>query len=394
MSAIAGRLNFDGAAIDPIYTVALGKVLARTGPHGEPNVHSLPGISMLYRPNYTTTEEKLVAQPFAQDAVVATLDGRLDNRRELAGLLGYDNERSVSDVELVARAYRRWGDHFCKKLLGDYALAIWDVSRRRLLLARDPFGVKTLYLSKTTDAIVWSSTAEGLLVDPIVGSGVSDLFVASYLSGSPTLGMSPFSSIDSIRPGSLVFIEGPQIEHTTFWDVRDCIGEIRYKNDTEYEDHFLSVLRDSISCRMRANGPILAEVSGGLDSSSVACLAHTIREETDRATDFLGTVSRIGVAWADEEHYIAAVEEQLQCTCYHLQEDGTTVFSPEVDERFIAYPTPLSFFPQRRRQVKLLSEHGAGVVLSGEFGDAIFRNDESFPVELSKAFWRCLSRQT
>src|SRR5205823_5484469 len=98
MSAIAGRLHFDTAQISSAYLIRLGAALERVGPDGAASICDLPGISMVYRPHYTTEEETLTEQPFAFKSVLITLDGRLDNREELIHTFAM-RDRRVADVE-------------------------------------------------------------------------------------------------------------------------------------------------------------------------------------------------------------------------------------------------------------------------------------------------------
>jgi asparagine synthase (glutamine-hydrolysing) len=388
MSAIAGRLNLDGAPVVADYMSRLGAALARVGPDRVPTVHRLPAINILYRPFYTTEQETLASQPFVLDTTVATFDGRLDNREDLTTILVEKNRTFISDVEIATRAYLRWGVRFCEKLLGDYAVAIWDESRNRLVLARDPFGVKTLYFAKVDNSVVWCSTIDGLLSDPALGRDISDLFLASYLSLSPQPGISPFSSIQLLEPGSILVVQNGAFHSHEFWSIRDCIGTVRYDKDSEYEEHLLFVLKDAVSCRLRASGPIIAEMSGGLDSSCIACLAHAAMKEKSDLDDSFRTLSLIVPSWGNEEYFISEVENRLQCPHDRVHEDGSTVFSCDLDSEFIAYPTFLSFCPQRRRVLELASQNNARIILSGEFGDAVFRNDERFPVDLSARLWK------
>jgi asparagine synthase (glutamine-hydrolysing) len=387
MSAIAGRLNLDGAPLTTDHMSRLGAALARVGPDRMPTVHRLPTIEILYRPYYTTDEEKLVSQPFVLDTTIATFDGRLDNREDLISKFIDKDIRFVSDVEIATRAYLHWGVRFCEKLLGDYALAIWDETCKRLLLARDPFGVKTLYFARVHNAILWCSTIDGLLSVPTLGREISELFLASYLSLSPQPGISPFSSIQLLEPGSILVVQDRAVSSREFWNIRDCIGTVRYDKDSEYEEHLLFVLKDAVSSRLRASGPIIAELSGGLDSSSIACLAHAALKERGNLTNSFRTLSLLIPSWGNEEYFISQVENRLQCPHDHIREDASTVFSSSLDHKFIAYPTPLSFCPQRRRVLELAAENSVRVILSGEFGDAVFRNDESFPVDLSSRLW-------
>src|SRR5207244_1327027 len=93
---------------------------------------------------------------------VVCLDGRLDNRVDLAAALGLTHA-NTPDVALIAAGYRRWGRDCFRRLQGDFSIVIWDAFERTLLLARDPFGVCRLYYHLDRHRIVWASTPDALL---------------------------------------------------------------------------------------------------------------------------------------------------------------------------------------------------------------------------------------
>src|ERR1041384_40580 len=142
MSVQFGRWNYDGQPLPLEYLEKVSATLVPYGPDGNES-YSKGGLHILYHAFCTTKESWREKQPYVSSSgTVITWDGRLDNRldliRELQGLATVDS----TDVAIVAAAYQRWGDKCLAKLLGDWALSIWNPADRSVLLAKDAFGSK------------------------------------------------------------------------------------------------------------------------------------------------------------------------------------------------------------------------------------------------------------
>src|SRR5258708_410596 len=145
MSMAFGRWNLEGQAPAAEY---VAKVSATLGPHGPDSdeSYSSGGVKILYRAFHTTKESRRETQPHVSaSGAVITWDGRLDNRDELINELRNSLTTSSSDVAIVAAAFERWNDKCLCRLIGDWALSIWNSVNRSLILAKDPIGTRHLY---------------------------------------------------------------------------------------------------------------------------------------------------------------------------------------------------------------------------------------------------------
>ena len=147
MSGIAAILNVDGRPAEPADLVRMTDAIAHRGPDG--TGHWFDGtVGLGHVVFHTTPESHLDEQPLADETrgLCLTLDGRIDNRKELRACLEERGAelRSDSDAELVLRAYQRWGESCAEHILGDWAFIIWDKPNRRLFMARDPLGIRQL----------------------------------------------------------------------------------------------------------------------------------------------------------------------------------------------------------------------------------------------------------
>jgi len=163
MSVQFGRWNFEGQPPAPDYIEKVSAALAPYGPDSN-EAYSKDGIKILYRALHTTKESHLERQPhICPSGAVLTWDGRLDNRAYLIAELRDSLTIASTDVEIVAAAYEKRGAGCFAKLIGDWALSIWNPRERSMLLAKDPIGTKHLYYSFEKDHITWST-----ILDPLV----------------------------------------------------------------------------------------------------------------------------------------------------------------------------------------------------------------------------------
>src|SRR5260221_7054899 len=162
MSVQFGRWNFEGQAPDPDYIEKVSATLAPYGPDSN-EAYSKGGVKILYRAFHTTKESRRETQPhISPSGAVITLDGRLDNRAELIRELRDSLTVTSTDVAIVAAAREKWGVNCLARLIGDWALSIWNPVNRSLVLAKDPIGTRHLYYSIDKNQVAWST-----ILDPL-----------------------------------------------------------------------------------------------------------------------------------------------------------------------------------------------------------------------------------
>lgn len=219
---------------------------------------------------------------------VVSFDGRLDNYKELAELLGL-SASSVTDAQLILSAFERWGDACFSRLVGDWALALWSNAERALYLARDHAGVRTLYLREESGTFLWSTYLDTFLASasPL---RLSHDYVAAYLTGTPLQDLTPYEGVQSILPGHYVRICDGLVSRHAHWNSL-VASSIRYKEDAEYEEHFIELFKQAVRRRTGPGAPILGQLSGGMDSTSVICMSDHLRRSIDPEAEIIDTVS-------------------------------------------------------------------------------------------------------
>jgi asparagine synthase (glutamine-hydrolysing) len=369
MSVQAGVWNYNGKPVDRKFLAKISRELAEYGPDGETTFFD-DSVGMVYRPFHTTSESRLERQPhvFASGKVF-TWDGRLDNREELMPQLHNDLVGDHTDLAIVGAAFERWGTECFAKLIGDWALAIWDPNNRELILARDYAGIRHLFYYPKPKCVMWSTHLEPLAMcgDQFT---LCDEYFAGYLANYPEAHLTPYCEIHSVSPGKFVTVRSEKVWELPYWTFNPRL-RTSYKTDDEYEEHFRHLFRHAVRQRLRTDSPILADLSGGLDSSSIICMADKILADEGRQDVLLDTFFAFVRDEPGEEdsRYVGTVEQRRGRMGHHVELlGGKNAFAFEYS-RFVATPGLDSREDLRLAQSEIIKTGGYRVLLSGTGGD-------------------------
>jgi asparagine synthase (glutamine-hydrolysing) len=382
VSAIGGIYNFDGGRVDQAAFLALAHGLKTRAPDGGTQVHNGP-VAMAYRAFHTDRESQSQGQPLVSShGHILCWDGRLDNREELISNLRNDLSCASADVSIVMAVYLRWGSDVLPKLIGDYAFSLWDPFARSLILARDFIGPRTLFYHVAANRITWSTELAGLVKVLEGPLELNDEYVAGFLTNLPEPGLTPYTGIHAVPPGSVVTVTHGRIRTRRIWAPNPS-REIRYRSDAEYEEHFRQLFREGVQCRLRVDGEVWSELSGGLDSSSVVCMAADLIKRGECGATGLQTVSMVfdEASKCDERRYIEPVEEKIAQKGLHLREDDHRILTECGEEYVPTIPSfPSNFIAYYRTLNRTMSEAGARVLLTGRGADEVLSGGEDpFP---------------
>lgn len=198
-----------------------------------------------------------------------TADCRLDNRDELLARLGL-RDRSIADAVLIMRAYLKWGEACPTYLQGDFAFAIWDGERRALFCARDHFGVKPFYYHSTGKRFAFASEIGPILALDGVGRRLSEHQISGFLAGLPDDPQAtPYTEIFRLPERHSMTVVDRQVTLRRYWQIEPSQRPPRSDAAEEFRHLFVQ----SVENRMRGTPAVGAMLSGGLDSSSIACVA-------------------------------------------------------------------------------------------------------------------------
>jgi asparagine synthase (glutamine-hydrolysing) len=280
--------------------------------------------------------------------------------------------RSYSDTEVLVYAYKEWGNECVQRLLGMFAFAIWDKDSRLLFCARDRIGIKPFYYAINEEMLVFGSEIKAILsigdTKADVGfTGLSDYLTFQFCLGKKTL----FKNIYKLEPGHLLkakLKDGHlELETRQYWDVQYQIDEEH--DEKWFVDHLARLIEDSTRIHLRSDVPLGAHLSGGLDSSTVVCLAADMLKG-ERLSTFTGAFTE-GPQF-DETEYAKIVAKAVGAD-YHEQFFSGNEFT-DVLPKLIYYMDEPAAGPGAIPQYyvsKLAAQH-VKVVLGGQGGDELF----------------------
>jgi asparagine synthase (glutamine-hydrolysing) len=367
-----GRWNLNGEPVDRNYLEKVKHAITTHGPD-DSGSYSNGSVTILYSAFHTTKESRCESQPHVTPSgAILTWDGRLDNRAELISRLRKVLTISSTDVQIAAAAFEEWGSDCLAKLIGDWALSIWDPRDRCLFFAKDPIGTRHLYYSFDNSQVSWSTILDPLVLFAGSTFKLCEEYIAGCFSSFPAAHLTPYVGIHAVPPSSCVLLRPGVHTVCKYWDF-DPGKTLRYRTDAEYEDHFRTVFSEAVRRRLRSDSPVLAELSGGMDSSSIVCMADALIARGIAETPRLDTVSYYDDSepnW-NERPYFTKVEEKRGRTGCHIEVGAQGSFKFDSDS-FAATPTAGSSTSKAGKQfIDCMASQGNRVVLSGIGGDEI-----------------------
>ncbi len=370
MSVQAGLWFFDGRPIDEDF---VHRVSATVAPYGPDRCKEsfLGPVGLIFRAFCTTPESWLEDQPHMfGGGKVMMWDGRLDNRDELSVAIDGRLATRKTDLEIVAAAYERWGTDCLCKLVGDWALTMWDSQESTLILARDYAAVRHLYYYVAPGKIFWCTQLAPIVLLSGTKFTLNDEYVAGYIVTHPDAHLTPYREIHAVPPGAFVKVRNGKVAFYSYWTFEPK-SFVRYRTDEEYEDHYRHLFRQAVRRRLRTDSPILAELSGGYDSSSIVCMADDILVREGAAASRLDTVSHFDLKepQVDDHLYFTKVEERRGRSGFHIDAEASGL--PFVLGHPQFSPTPRGQLTDHLKQArrKIVEEGGYRVTLSGLGGD-------------------------
>ena len=286
MTALAGLWRFDGL---PDAAEGCARMLVSQevyGPHHGAQ-WSDSAVALGRRLMRVLPEDAFDRQPLigGEGRYVLVADLRLDNRDELTEALRIPapQARTLCDAAILLTAVERW----------DYAFAVWDRVRRRLLLARDPVGLRPLHYHRGQKFLAFASMPKGLHALPDVPYAADEERVAEFLALMPETGaQSFFLGIERVEPGHLVTVTANGLATRQHW--QPCRRQIVLPRPEDYSEALRDLLDKAVSCRLRGTGDVGAHLSAGLDSAAVAASAARLLAPSDRRIIAFTCVPREG----------------------------------------------------------------------------------------------------
>jgi asparagine synthase (glutamine-hydrolysing) len=390
MSAIVGLYNIDGKPANHTDVTRMLDSLAHRG-SDRTGLWSEGAIGLGHRMLWTTPESLHEKLPLVSQTgdLVLTADARIDNRDELISRLGLTDHSpgEISDSQLILAAYEKWGEDCAEKLLGDFAFVIWDRRKQTLFCARDHFGVKPFYYYFLSDRFfVFASEIKGLLSHPEVPRKLNELRVAEYLASMfDDKTITFYEDILRLPPAHSLTIDRHRMQLRCYWSL-DPSRELRLRSDDAYADGFRELFIEAVRCRLRTAFPVGSMLSGGMDSSSITCVARQLlaRDGGRRLLTFSAIFDE--VTQCDERPFISAVLAQNSLEPHYVHGDR---LSPLADLDRVLWHQDEAFYAPNLfltwNLCRLAEEQSVRILLDGFDGDTTISHGEGYLNELAHA---------
>jgi len=292
--------------------------------------------------------------------------------------------RTTCDTEVIAHAYEEWGVDCLRRFNGDFAIAIWDREREQLFLGRDRFGVRPLFLAEFDGEFCFASEAKALLRHPSAKRELDPAgLVESFMLWTTLPDRSAFVGVRELPAAHYLLVgrDGPGRE-TRWWDL-DFTEPAEARSDLDLIEELRELLNDATRLRLRADVPVAAYVSGGLDSSAIAAIARRQMDEP---------LVAFGVGFSDphfdESEYQRRIAARLGIDFHQTIVDSRSIAellprAVELSEK----PTLRTALTPLLRLSASVRDAGVKVVTTGEGADELFAGYDIFREDKVRRFW-------
>ncbi len=345
----------------------MNRLLAHRGPDGDGEwLDQRESVGLVHR-RLSIIDLSTGQQPMIdpESGCVIVFNGEIYNFIEIREQLGRDRFRTGSDTEVILRAWLRWGPRCVDHLRGMFAFAIFDPRQDQLFCARDRFGIKPFYTAEVNGVLYFASEAKALL--PFLPSCETDESgLQDYLAFQLCLnGKTLFKGVQELLPGHTLTVSHGIASTARYWEI---YYDLDFHHDARwFQERMRELLEESVALHLRADVPIGAYISGGIDSSLIAALA------SKHDNSLMGFTGRFNEgAEFDESHHARAVASQLGVTL-HERQITSQDFVSQMGRVMYHLDFPVAgpgAFPQFMMS-ELVAQHRK-VVLGGQGGDEVF----------------------
>ena len=370
-------MTSDGRPPSPNVLQAMAEALAHRGPDGVGSYH-VGDVAMMQR-RLAIIDLVTGDQPLYEPGGAALVaNGEIYNYIELREAMDGVVFSTSSDCEVPLHIYRRKGLDFADDLRGMYAIALHDPGERRLVLSRDPFGIKPLYYAETADGVAFASEPQALIAGGIVeGTPVpqarNELLQLQFTTGRETV----FAGVQRLLPGETIVVSRGRIVERRRRAALPDTGPVDC-SEAEALDVFDGIFAESVRVHQRSDVPYGMFLSGGTDSAAVLAMMARLNERPVQAF----TVGFSNTDVTDERPQARAVAKALgaEHTEVEFREADFWVLLPEIAAVMDDPAADYAVLPTYKLAATARAA-GLKVILSGEGGDELF-------AEIGRASWR------
>jgi asparagine synthase (glutamine-hydrolysing) len=319
--------------------------------------------------------------------VWVVFNGEIFNYIELRETLVKQGHRfyTQSDTEVIVHLYEEHGDDFVSHLNGQFAIALWDAPRRRLIVTRDRTGILPLFYTESKGRFLFASEVKALLPalpgSPTLNPQALDELMTFW---APVAPHTVFKDVHTLAPGTSLTVDESGVRETRYWDWRyPQDGDYDTRREADLSEELHALLVDATRIRLRSDVPVGAYLSGGLDSSILVSLIHHHGNAALRSFSL-----SFEDASHDESQHQRALVDHLKTTHSDLRCKKTDIAKHFIDTVWLTESPVLRTAPV---PMGLLSESVRAanykVVLTGEGADEVFGGYDIFKEAKIRRFW-------
>lgn len=375
MSAVFGVVNKNVRFVDPDSLHVMQSAIAHRATDGKDVwVDGVVGFGHCLLKVYPQQDYEHC--PLIAYNCTITADARLDNRNELAALLGIDKTRliMVSDPEIILLSYKRWGEDCVNHLQGEFAFAIWDASNQKLFAATDHIGFRPFFYYDSSDVFIFCSEIKGVVaVKPLPNYfNEESLIEYFYRKGTPNITYN--KEVFALCGGNVLTVKDGKMTYRKYWNL-ESTGKYRFKKNEDWYACTRELFYRAIEKRLNPNLPMGITLSGGLDSTSIACVLSELLMKKNKPLYAFSSVLPLdhGGIEKDERHYIEIVGKHCPNIIQtYVEASGVGLFS-DLEEGFkVLESYPLTFFYMDKALLEAAAEKRVKSLCTGLGGDFWF----------------------
>lgn len=324
-------------------------------------------------------------KPYSVGHITLVAYARLDNKEELLRNITptkKEQARDISTDEIIMLAYLKWGQRCPEHLLGDFVFSLWDAQKKLLFCARDHMGIRPFYYSLANNLFSFSSTLESLLALDYIPKRINEERVTDYLTSVCLNNTTTFyTDILRLPPAHSLTISENSFEIEKYWEYQ-FTGEISYSTDDEYAEAFKDLFMQAVGSRADSRNMAIT-MSGGLDSTSVACAAEYINRQShsDPLNIYSGVFNKY--TECDEREYIKNTLKHGNFSWKSLAADDLDPFASLFEIAAVQHePWFAPHLFMTWDLLKCMQHSGVDLLLDGHDGDTVVSHGYGYFNEL------------
>jgi asparagine synthase (glutamine-hydrolysing) len=364
---------------------------------------------------FNTSESVNTTSICQNERYIMAASCRIDNREEIAKKVNINEPLKASDYEYILAAYTFYEQECVKHLIGDFSFVVWDKQKQILFMAKDHLGIKPLFYTLQNENLFFSTDLNAFLRISNLNTEYSKPYLASMICGEIIqTEVSPeftcYEHILRLKPAHRLLFNKNKVEINEYWQLKPQ-QNLKLNSKKEYFDEFFRLFEQSVASRLRTNDKIGVELSGGLDSSAIACMIGHISKKEKFDLDKLLTFSLVHSKFSkelenreDEEPFQEIVQRWIGIKSENIIKNFTHPFSSFWDEYKYGFKVHGGFskvnFTWQKPIYEGLMNKECRIKLSGFVGDEFVSNsgthwfyDGLYQFDI-RFMWKFLSKNT